>query len=100
MKYLIADINRWSIKNGIDKLNPFDQIKKIVEEILELNQALAVNEQDNVKLELGDVMVALVVLHQQLGLELQETLKQAHNKNTVRKGFIVGKMFVKESDLK
>lgn len=101
MKHInVEDVKEWSIKNGISKLNPSDQLKKIAEELLELNTEIALKNNDNIKLELGDVMIAIIVLHQQLELTLEDTIKTAHNKNTGRTGSIIKGMFVSGVDNK
>ena len=97
--YAVEDINNWSTSKGIDKADYRDQWLQLSEELGELSKELKKGDKQGIKVELGDVMVTLIILHQQLGLTLEETLTEAHNKNTVRLGKLVDGKYFKEEDL-
>lgn len=51
------------------------------------------------KLELGDIIVTLIVLCNQLDIDIVECLNMAYEKISKRKGKTVNGLFVKEEDL-
>ena len=55
---------------------------------------------DNLKLEMGDIFVTLIILCKQLGITPAECLELAYNKISKRKGKTINGIFVKEEDLK
>ena len=52
------------------------------------------------ELELGDVVVTLIVLSNQLDIDIVECLERAYDKISKRKGKTIDGTFVKEADLK
>lgn len=54
---------------------------------------------ENLKLEMGDVFVTLIILCKQLGIEPQRCLELAYEKIKNRKGETRNGMFIKEEDL-
>ena len=54
----------------------------------------------DMKLEMGDIFVTLIILCEQLGLDPVECLSMAYEKISKRKGRTINGTFVKESDLK
>ena len=71
----------------------------LIEEIGEL--AKGINKQKNILIEdsVGDSLVVLIILCQQLGFDLKECLQTAYNEIKDRKGKMIDGTFVKESDL-
>lgn len=53
----------------------------------------------NLKLEMGDIFVTLIVLCKQLGIDCVECLQLAYDKISKRKGKTVNGLFIKEEDL-
>ena len=59
-----------------------------------------VEHRGNMKLEMGDILVTLIILCDQLNLDPIECLYRAYNKIKDRKGKTINGTFVKEGDLK
>lgn len=53
----------------------------------------------NLKLEMGDIFVTLIILCEQIGIDPVECLQMAYEKIKNRKGRTIGGSFVKEEDL-
>lgn len=53
----------------------------------------------NLKLEMGDIFVTLIILCEQIGIEPVVCLSKAYEKIKDRKGKTIGGKFVKEEDL-
>lgn len=53
----------------------------------------------NMKLEMGDIFVTLIILCKQLGIDCVECLEMAYGKISKRKGKTVNGLFIKEEDL-
>lgn len=100
LKYLITDVESWSIEKSLDKADPKTQTLKLLEELGELSSGLLKGKDDVVVDSLGDIMVVLIILHQQLGYTLEETLSVAWNEIKDRKGKTIDGTFIKEEDLK
>ena len=58
-----------------------------------------IETQENMKLEMGDIFVTLIVLCKQLGIDCAECLEMAYEKISKRKGKTIDGIFVKEEDL-
>lgn len=54
---------------------------------------------NDMKLEMGDIIVTLIVLCNQLDIDIVECLEMAYEKISKRKGKTVNGLFVKEEDL-
>lgn len=54
----------------------------------------------NVKLEMGDILVTLIILSKQLDLNPEECLQVAYEKIKNRKGKTINGTFIKDEDLK
>ena len=99
MKELITKVQEWSKQRNIDKANPKEQTLKLIEEVGELASGLLKSNDDLVIDSLGDILVVLIILHQQLGLTIEQTLNVAYNEIKDRKGKTIGGVFIKEEDL-
>ena len=99
MDELIWLIEKWSIDKGLDKASPDKQMLKTIEEVGEVAGALAKSDLDNAKEEIGDVVVTLIILSQQLDMDLYECLETAYIKIKDRKGEMKNGVFVKSEDL-
>ena len=111
---LAENVRLWAHEKGIfDKSNVSRQLEKTreeVEELIDANGALGrwacvvSNKEfhaarDNVRLELGDVLVTLVIAAEMLSMDLEECLEAAYNKISKRKGEMRNGVFVKQEDL-
>lgn len=96
MNDLIQQIKLWSISHKLDKSDPFTQLAKITEELGELARALLKNDTPNIIDALGDTVVVLTILSQQLGLELKDCVKVAYGEIKGRKGNTKNGIFIKE----
>ncbi len=99
MEKLVKNVEEWAIDKGLDKSNPADQFMKIVEEMGELGQAFTREQTDNLKLELGDVLVTVIIFALQNDINPKEALELAYNKISKRKGKMRNGTFIKEEDL-
>lgn len=94
-------IVRWAEERNLIKgSTPAKQLEKTAAELIELTVELG-NRSSNEVLasELGDVLVTLIIVAHQLGLDFEECLGVAYNKIKDRKGKMVDGKFVKEADL-
>ena len=99
MEELIKKVQEWSKDRNLHTADPKAQFAKLIEEIGEL--ATGLNKQNNALIEdsIGDSLVVLIILCQQLGFDLKECLQTAYNEIKDRKGKMINGTFVKESDL-
>lgn len=66
---LITNVQQWSIDRGLDKADSKKQMLKLYEEFGELASGLAKGNKEVVSDSIGDVVVVLIILAQQQGLE-------------------------------
>lgn len=66
---LVENVKAWSVAKGLDKAEPIKQMQKLSEEWGELNQAKAKSNPEQLKDSIGDVLVVLIILSQQLNFE-------------------------------
>lgn len=66
---LVENVKVWSVAKGLDKAEPIKQMQKLSEEWGELNQAKAKSNPEQLKDSIGDVLVVLIILCQQLNFE-------------------------------
>lgn len=87
--------------------NADKQFMKFIEEVFEFKMELDDNlrfapccvDINNLKLEMGDIFVTLIILCKQIGIDPIECLEKAYNKISKRKGRTIRGTFVKEEDL-
>lgn len=96
LQELISNIQKWSIDKKLHEANPIKQTVKLVEELGELASGLLKDKKEVIVDSLGDMLVVLIILHQQLGLTIEETLEFAWNEIKNRKGEMKNGVFVKE----
>ena len=82
-----------------DRLTGLAQLAKVTEELGELSAGINKNDEDKTKDSLGDIMVTLIILAQDLNLDLLDCLNGAYRVIQNRKGKTINGVFVKESDL-
>lgn len=100
MKELIKNIEQWSTDKGLHNADPKSQTIKVVEEVGELCQGISKSNDEQIKDSIGDAVVTLVILSQQLGLTLEECTAYAYEEIKDRKGEMRNGSFIKEADLK
>ena len=82
-----------------DRLTGLAQLAKVTEELGELSAGINKNDEDKVKDSLGDILVTLIILAQDLNLDLLDCLNSAYRVIQNRKGKTINGVFVKEEDL-
>lgn len=87
----------WANERGLLKPeNAPLQMLKSFSEMGELADAIAKKDQNGIVDGLGDVMVTLIILAEQLGYNLDDCLESAYNEIKNRKGKTVGGIFIKD----
>jgi NTP pyrophosphatase (non-canonical NTP hydrolase) len=90
-------VRNWAIERGIDKPeNAPKQMIKVMEEVGETAGALLKKNEDELKDGIGDILVTIIILAQQLGYSPTECLQLAYDEIADRKGKTVGGVFVKD----
>ena len=82
-----------------DKLTALSQLAKVTEEHGELSAGINKKDEKEIKDSLGDSLVTLIILAQDLNFDLLDCLNSAYNVIKDRKGKTINGVFVKESDL-
>lgn len=99
---------QWAIaRNIIEGSTPEKQLEKLAGEVIELT--VAVNNDKHathgaecgyeVMSEIGDCVVVLTIIAEQMGFDLEACLEVAYDKIKDRKGKMINGKFVKEEDL-
>lgn len=115
---LKTNVEEWADdKNLLHEENADKQFMKFIEEVFEFKTEMdylcrigqsseevysdyeQIETQENMKLEMGDIFVTLIILCNQLGIDCAECLQLAYDKISKRKGKTVNGLFVKEEDL-
>lgn len=106
---LRENVEQWANdKDLLHVLNADKQFMKFMEEVFEFKSEMdtifytdqCVDETiNNMKLEMGDIFVTLIVLCKQLGIDCVECLEMAYEKISKRKGKTIDGTFIKEEDL-
>lgn len=91
-------IELWSKERNLHEADPTKQMLKLLEETGELASGIAKNNDELIKDSLGDTLVVLIILSQQLKLDLVGCLEMAYDEIKNRKGKTINGVFVKESD--
>lgn len=99
MNELVAQVEQWSINKGLDEAESSKQFLKVSEEVGEVAAALARNDMNALRDGIGDVVVTLIILAQQNGMDLHECLNCAYDEIKGRTGEMVNGVFVKSEDL-
>ena len=94
-------------KDLLHEENADKQFMKFIEEVFEFKSEMdfvdwKLNYKEptqDLKLELGDVMVTLIVLSKQLDIDIVDCLNLAYNKISKRHGKTIDGVFIKEEDL-
>lgn len=86
-------------RNIIDAKKTSKQFMKVTEELGEIAEGINKNNREQIKDSLGDILVTLIILAQDLNLDLLDCLNSAYKVIQDRKGKTINGVFVKESDL-
>ena len=87
--------------------NADKQFMKFIEEVFEFKTEFDDKQRfapdcidiNNLKLEMGDIFVTLIILCEQIGIDPEECLSMAYEKISKRKGRTINGQFIKEEDL-
>lgn len=91
------NIIKWAKEKGLlAPENTKNQFIKLVEEVGETGKAILKNDNENLKLEIGDCLVVLSILANQNRLDLYECFDAAWNKIKNRTGKTENGVFVKD----
>ena len=99
MNELVELVEQWAKDKNLDQAEPSKQFLKVTEEVGEVAAALARNDKDMLTDGIGDVVVTLIILAMQNGMDLESCLEVAYNEIKGRKGKTINGVFIKESDL-
>lgn len=92
-------INRFTKIGIVSADNAKTQFMKVTEELGELAEGINKDKPEQVKDSLGDVLVTLILLAEDLNLNLLDCLNSAWGEIKDRKGEVKDGSFIKESDL-
>lgn len=95
---LITNISQWADdKNILSPDNAPKQSMKVMEELGETMGAILKNKNiEDITDGIGDILVTVIILSKQLGLEPNECLEAAWNEIRDRKGKTVNGTFIKD----
>lgn len=99
MKELIDSVEEWARARKLHEADPFKQLAEVTEEIGEVAGALARDDQEELRLEIGDGFVTLTILAMQNGMSAEECLSAAYDKIKGRTGKTVNGIYIKSDDL-
>lgn len=86
-------------RNMISPKNTSRQYMKVSEELGEIAEGINKNNREQVEDSLGDILVTLIILAQDLNFDLLDCLNSAYNVIKDRTGKTINGVFVKETDL-
>lgn len=92
-------VNRFTKIGIVKPENAKTQFMKVTEELGELAEGINKDKPEQIKDSLGDVLVTLILLAEDLNLNLLDCLNSAWNEIKDRKGEVKNGSFVKEADL-
>lgn len=81
---LIENVKNWSAAKGLDKADPLKQMQKLNEEWGELNQGKAKGNTAQITDSIGDVLVVLTILAQQMRFDDIDNLVNPHVNGVAR----------------
>ena len=99
MNELIKKVETWSKARNLHNADVKYQFVKLIEEVGELANGLNKGNNAVIKDSIGDSLVVLIIMCQQLNIDIQECLAMAYDEIKDRKGRMVGGISVKESDI-
>lgn len=94
---LINDVTIWHYnRNLINGSSDKDQFHKLIQECAELSDNIC--NGNDIRDDIGDILVVLINIAERNGLTLQECLQVAYDDIKHRKGRMVDGVFIKEQD--
>ena len=99
MDELVKLVEEWAVNKELDKAESSKQFLKVSEEVGEVAAALARSDKEMLKDGIGDVVVTLIILALQNGMDIQDCLNTAYDEIKGRTGKTVNCVFVKSEDL-
>src|SRR5690625_4915835 len=99
MNILTKKIKKWATDRGLHEADPKAQMLKVTEEVGEIAGAIARNDIESARIEIGDGVVTLTILAQQLGLDINDCTNAAYQKIMNRNGKMINGVYVKKEDL-
>lgn len=100
MNELIEKVEQWAhARNIIEGSTPAAQLPKLMEELGELCSGILKDSRALQADSVGDVLVVLIIICEQLKLPMETCLAIAYSDIKDRKGKMVDGVFVKEEDL-
>lgn len=97
MRTLIDATLAWADNKGLTNGDPKTQMLKMVSEVGEFADEVLKGDFATRRAELGDILVTCIVTGATMGIDIEEALRDAYNKISVRKGKTVDGVFIKES---
>jgi NTP pyrophosphatase (non-canonical NTP hydrolase) len=98
MENTFENIRKWGEAKGLlPKEHTYKQLAKATEEIGEVASAIIKNVPEDIKLEIGDVVVTMTILAAQHGYKIEDCIKAAYAKIEARKGTSTNGLFIKEA---
>lgn len=107
-RMLQVDVLSWAKdKDLLYSQNADKQFMKFIEEVFEFKTEFDDKQRfapdciniNNLKLEMGDIFVTLIILCEQIGIDPEECLSMAYEKIKNRRGKTINGQFIKEEDL-
>ena len=100
MQDVFTNIADWAkARNLIEGSTPQAQFLKLAEELGEVAECIAKGlSQDELKKELGDMLVVITIIAEQHGLSTNECATAAYEKIKHRKGRMQNGVFIREVD--
>ena len=95
----VEKVEQWVIDRNLHTQDPKVQMCKTMEELGELARAINKGDKEKQMDGIGDTVVTLICISEQLGLKFNDCLDYAYNEIKDRKGKLINGTFVKESDL-
>lgn len=90
-------VKNWADKKGIMETGTVaGQLGKLMEEFQELEEAVALEDMEEIIDAIGDMQVVLIILAAMYGLSAQDCLEKAYNVIAKRTGKMVNGVFVKD----
>jgi NTP pyrophosphatase (non-canonical NTP hydrolase) len=98
MKDVEQKVISWAYdRNLIEGSDPKAQCLKTVSEVGELADNINKGDHNGAMDDIGDIMVTLIILSEQIGTSIEDCLRLAYNEIKDRKGKMVNGVFVKEA---
>ncbi len=96
-RVLESKVLNWAKDKGIfDKGTPVKQSYKTLEEVGELINAVSINDKEEIKDALGDIIVTIIIQAKMQNLDLIKCVESAYNVISKRNGKMVNGTFVKD----